>query len=233
MEDNNHPTLVRHLLDRQFQHELDGELVVLLTAIQSAVKKVSAAVSRAGISKMFGTAGTTNVQGEAVKKLDIVANDIFIDELTSSYSCCLLVSEENDTAIEIESKKRGKYVVMFDPLDGSSNIDCLVSIGTIFGVFELKDGEEITPKAALKNGRNLVASGYGLYGSATMFVLASQDQVNGFMLDPMVGEFLLTDPHMQVPKKGKIFSVNEGNFSEWEKPIQNFIIGKKENKKHW
>ena len=143
----------------------------LLTSIQSAVKAISAAVRRAGISNLFGAAGDVNVQGEAVKKLDVLSNELFINMLKSSYTCCMLVSEENETVIEVDTVHCGKYIVTFDPLDGSSNIDCLVSIGSIFAIFKKPDdavGPPFDAKLALQKGTNIVAAGYALYGSATM-----------------------------------------------------------------
>merc|ERR1712083_1114581 len=195
-----------------------GNLSQLLTSIQSAVKAISAAVRRAGISNLFGAAGDVNVQGEAVKKLDVLANDLFINMLRSSYASCLLVSEENDNEIEVETNKQGKYIVTFDPLDGSSNIDCLVSIGSIFGIFRKPEGITDLNKMALQKGRNMVAAGYALYGSATMMVIGvhSTKSVNGFMLDPSIGEFVLTDADMKIPAKSKgIYSLNEGYYHKW------------------
>jgi fructose-1,6-bisphosphatase I len=140
----------------------------------------------------FGVAGNTNVQGEEVKKLDVLSNELFINLLRSSYTTCLLVSEENETIIEVETERQGKYIVMFDPLDGSSNIDCLVSIGSIFGIWrrapEMEGVAGPTLKEALQPGRNQVAAGYALYGSATMLVVAAGGGVNGFMLDPVRDE---------------------------------------------
>lgn len=232
--DTNCMTLTRFVLAEQRKAKgATGDLSQLLTSIQSAVKAISAAVRRAGIAKLFGAAGETNVQGEQVKKLDVLSNELFINLLTSSYTCCLLVSEENELAIEVETSRAGKYIVTFDPLDGSSNIDCLVSIGSIFGIFRKPDdAEHLTgEKLALQKGRNMVAAGYALYGSATMMVLAVHGSVNGFMLDPSIGEFVLTDPNMRIPSKGKIYSLNEGYEKKWEPAIYKFIRSKKEGDK--
>lgn len=171
----------------------------------------------------FGIDGSTNVQGEEVKKLDVLSNELFINMLKSSYATNLLISEENETAIEIDSDKQGKYVVAFDPLDGSSNIDCLVSIGSIFGVYrQCAEGE-------LVNGRQLVAAGYALYGSATMLVLSlgPESGVHGFMLDPSIGEFILTDPHMTIKPRGSIYSINEGYESKWNAAVREYVNDKK------
>lgn len=227
--DTNCMTLTRFVLGEQRkQPTATGDLTQLLTSIQSAVKAISAAVRRAGIAKLFGAAGEVNVQGESVKKLDVLSNELFINMLESSFTCCLLVSEENDLAIEVDAKRAGKYIVTFDPLDGSSNIDCLVSIGSIFGIFKKPEGVEMGQKIALQSGRNLVAAGYALYGSATMMVIGINNAVNGFMLDPSIGEFVLTDPNMKIPKKGKIYSLNEGYEKKWEPAILEFIRSKKE-----
>ncbi|MCL4132718.1 UNVERIFIED_CONTAM: hypothetical protein GTU68_051271, partial [Idotea baltica] len=161
-------------------------------------------------------AGDVNVQGEEVKKLDVLANELFINMLRSSFTTCLLVSEENETVIEVEKERQGKYVVCFDPLDGSSNIDCLVSIGSIFSVYRKTTDTPPSVEDALQPGRTLVAAGYALYGSATMLVLSTGNGVNGFMLDPSIGEFVLTDPNMRVKEKGKIYSLNEGYANLWD-----------------
>jgi len=233
--DTNCMTLTRFVLAEQRKYPTAvGNLSQLLTSIQSAVKAISAAVRRAGISNLFGAAGDINVQGEAVKKLDVLSNELFINMLKSSYTCCLLVSEENETVIEVDTIYSGKYIVTFDPLDGSSNIDCLVSIGSIFAIFKKPDEAAVPPfdeKFALQSGRNIVASGYALYGSATMMVLSVNNEVNGFMLDPAIGEFVLTDPKMTIPKRGKIYSVNEGYEKKWEPAVLEYVKSKKEGAK--
>ncbi|CAH0772727.1 unnamed protein product [Bemisia tabaci] len=153
--------------------------------------------------------------------------------IESSFTSCLLVSEENPTAIEVEMDKRGKYIVCFDPLDGSSNIDCLVSIGSIFAIYKSETPKEkVTEKDALVRGNQIVAAGYALYGSATMMVLAlgAGSGVNGFMLDPAIGEFILTDPNIRIPKRGKIYSINEGYSYLWDPPIAEYIRRKKDPK---
>ncbi|KAL1763376.1 fructose-1,6-bisphosphatase 1, partial [Sigmodon hispidus] len=158
----------------------------------SAMQKMISVTSQStpGFSRMhschpqYGIAGSTNVTGDQVKKLDVLSNDLVINMLRSSFSACVLVSEEDKHAIIIEPEKRGKYIVCFDPLDGSSNIDCLVSIGTIFGIYRKKTTDEPSEKDALQPGRDLLAAGYALYGSATMLVLATNNGVNSFMLDP-------------------------------------------------
>merc|ERR1719391_736618 len=225
-------TLTRHILQEQkkFAPNGTGDLTQLLVSIQAAVKAVSAAVRRAGIDNMFGVAGNTNVQGEEVKKLDVLANDLFINMLRSSYATCLLVSEENDSEIEVETEKQGKYIVTFDPLDGSSNIDCLVSIGSIFAIFKKPHDEPLAPGDALQSGRQIVAAGYALYGSATMMVISTGHGVNGFMLEPSIGEFVLTAPTMKCKPRGKIYSINEGYEEKWEPAVKEYVKSKKQGK---
>merc|ERR1711915_622469 len=232
MGDTNCMTLTRFILAEQKKYapKGTGDLTQLLASLQSACKAVSAAVRRAGISNLFGAAGDTNVQGEEVKKLDVLANDLFINMLRSSYASCLLVSEENDNEIEVETERQGKYIVTFDPLDGSSNIDCLVSIGSIFAIFRKPHEGPLAPGDALQSGRQIVAAGYALYGSATMIVLSTGHGVNGFMLDPSIGEFVLTDPNMRIKEKGKIYSLNEGYANLWDPAVKEYVTGKKAKK---
>lgn len=141
-----------------------------------------------------------------------------------------MVSEENDNIIEVETEKQGKYIVTFDPLDGSSNIDCLVSIGSIFAIFKKEDSGPPALKDALQPGNKVVAAGYALYGSATMMVLSTGSGVDGFMLDPSIGEFILTDRNMQIPSRGKIYSINEGYQNKWDVAVKEYVQSKKEGK---
>jgi len=227
--DSNCMTLTRFVLQEQkkFKHAT-GDLSQLLNSIQTAVKAISSAVRKAGIAQLYGISGETNVQGEVVKKLDVLSNDMFINMLQSSYTTCLLVSEENETVIEIETEKQGKYIVCFDPLDGSSNIDCLVSIGSIFGIYKKVSDGNPSVADALQPGRDLVAAGYTLYGSATMFVLGLENGVNGFIYDPSIGEFVLTDENMKIPERGNIYSINEGYFHQWDSSVQEYVQAKKD-----
>jgi len=194
-----------------------------MNSILTAVKSISSAVRKAGLAQLFGMAGQTNVQGEDVKKLDVLANDLFINMLRSSFTTCLLVSEENDKCIIVDPDHKGKYVVCFDPLDGSSNIDCLVSVGTIFSIYRKTNDEPVSEKDALQDGSHIVAAGYALYGSATMVVLSTGQGVNGFMLDPAIGEFILVEKNIRIPPRGKIYSVNEGYAGNWPAPVQDYI----------
>lgn len=222
-------TLTRFVLAEQRKiPTATGDLSQLLNSIQTAVKAVSSAVRKAGIANMYGLAGKENVQGEEVKKLDVLSNELFVNMLKSSFKCCLLVTEENVNAIEVETEKRGKYVVCFDPLDGSSNIDCLVSVGSIFGIYKkLDEPKESMVAHALQPGKNLVAAGYALYGSATMIVLSIGRGVNGFTYDPAIGEFVLTERNLRVPPRGDIYSINEGHEGAWDPAIKEYIRSKK------
>ncbi|KAL0870429.1 hypothetical protein ABMA27_005430 [Loxostege sticticalis] len=229
--DVNAMTLTRWVLAQQrTAPSATGDLTQLLNSIQTAVKAIQSAVRKAGIAKLHGISGNTNVQGEEVKKLDVLSNDLFINMLKSSFTTCLLVSEENSSVIQVETERQGKYVVCFDPLDGSSNIDCLVSVGSIFAIYKKQTEGEPTEADALKPGNQLVAAGYALYGSATMMVLAigKGKGVNGFMYDPSIGEFILTDPNMRIPDKGKIYSINEGYAAEWEEGLKKYVQEKKQ-----
>ncbi|CAI9735392.1 -fructosefructose-1,6-bisphosphatase,6-bisphosphatase 1 [Octopus vulgaris] len=222
-------TLTRFVLAEQKKYpDAKGDLTQLLNAILSAVKAVSSAVRKAGIHKLFGVAGGSNVSGDEVKKLDILSNDLFINMLKSSFTTALMVTEENENAVLVEVENQGKYIVCFDPLDGSSNIDCLVSIGSIFGIYRKLSSGPATENDALQPGRDLVAAGYALYGSATMVVLSTGQEVNGFMLDPSIGEFLLTEKNMKIKPRGKIYSLNEGYAQYWDKATTEYI----KNKKH-
>ncbi|XP_076459586.1 fructose-1,6-bisphosphatase isozyme 2-like isoform X1 [Babylonia areolata] len=221
-------TLTRYVLEEQRKHpKATGDLTQLLNAILTAVKAVSSAVRKAGIHQLYGISGTANVSGDEVKKLDVLANDLFINMLKSSFTCCLLVTEENEKAVEVEVENQGKYIVCFDPLDGSSNIDCLVSIGSIFGIYRKTSSGPATEQDALQPGNQLVSAGYALYGSATMVVLSVGDGVQGFTLDPAIGEFLLTEPNITCKPRGKIYSLNEGYEKYWDEPIKEYVKSKK------
>lgn len=148
--------------------------------------------------------------------------------LSSSYTTCLLVSEENETVIEIDDDKQGKYIVCFDPLDGSSNIDCLVSIGSIFAIFKKQNDDPISIADALQPGNQQIAAGYALYGSATAIVLSLGNGVNEFTYDPAIGEFILTSPMMKIPERGNIYSINEGYAAQWDSSVLNYVNAKKD-----
>uniref|UniRef100_A0A8C5C4I2 Fructose-1,6-bisphosphatase 1 n=1 Tax=Gadus morhua TaxID=8049 RepID=A0A8C5C4I2_GADMO len=219
--DTNVVTLTRFVLEEGRKAQGTGELTTLLNSICTAVKAISTAVRKAGIANLYGIAGNTNVTGDQVKKLDVLSNDLVINMIKSSFTSCVLVSEEDEKAII------GKYIVCFDPLDGSSNIDCLVSIGSIFAIYRKVCDGAPSENDALQPGRKMVAAGYALYGSATMMVLSTGQGVNCFMLDPSIGEFILTDKDVRIKKKGKIYSLNEGYAQHFNPDVTEYLQKKK------
>jgi len=204
-----------------------GELSSLLRDIGLAAKRVNVEVNKAGLVDILGDAGSMNVQGEDVKKLDIFANNQFMGVLKHGISCAGIGSEELDDIVifDDEVSNNSKYVVMFDPLDGSGNIDVNVSIGTIFGVYRrvTEKGTPCTIDDFLQPGSKQVAAGYIIYGSSTMMVYATRRGVNGFTLDPSIGEFCLSHPDIKCPEFGKIYSVNHGNFFQYTDGVRNYI----------
>jgi fructose-1,6-bisphosphatase I len=193
-----------------------------------ACKAVAAQVRKAGIAGLYGLHGSTNVTGDAVKKLDVIANETFIEALSFVDKVGLLISEEDELIIELSGHDKAKYVVAFDPLDGSSNIDAGVSIGTIWGIWKQDEGD-MKAEDALRPGRELVSAGYCLYGSSCMLVTSIGHGVQVFTLDPAIGEFILTQRDLQMPEKPKrIYSCNEGNYSSFDTPTQKFLTECKE-----
>lgn len=211
---------------RQFP-QATGELSTLLRDIGLAAKRVNVEVNKAGLVDILGDEGTVNVQGEDVKKLDVFANNQFMGVLQRGISCAGIASEELDdyVAFDDEISKNSKYVCLFDPLDGSGNIDVNVSIGTIFSIYRRVSarGTLATREDFLQKGRNQVAAGYIVYGSSTMLVYATRRGVNGFTLDPSVGEFCLSHPDIKCPENGKIYSVNHGNFFQYSEGVRKYI----------
>jgi len=219
-------TVTRHVLSDQYRlgAAATGDLTLLLTAITTTSKFIATNVRRARLINLIGMAGETNVQGEEQKKLDVLSNDIMINSLRASGKTAILVSEENEEAIVIEDRYRGKYCVVFDPLDGSSNIDAGVNIGTIFGIYHINNtNSKASVQDALKPGSQMVAAGYCMYGSSANLVLSTGNGVNGFTLDPGLGEFILTHPGIKVPPRGKIYSFNEGNSVYFHKPVISYL----------
>ena len=211
---------------RNFPHAT-GELSGLLRDIGLAAKRVNVEVNKAGLVDILGDAGEINVQGEEVKKLDVYANDQLMGVLRHGISCAGIGSEELDDVVifDDEISNNSKYVCLFDPLDGSANIDVNVSIGTIFSVYR-----RVTPKGTpaaeqdfLQTGINQVAAGYVIYGSSTILVYATRRGVNGFTLDPSIGEFTLSHPDIKCPPAGKIYSVNHGNYYQYSKGVKQYI----------
>jgi len=204
-----------------------GELTRLLYSIGVAAKVVNKKVNKAGLVDILGESGDVNVQGEDQKLLDVFADEQFIGALKASEECCGIASEENNEMILFDEdlSADGKYIVCMDPLDGSSNIDVNVSIGTIFSIFRRisERGTKPTKKDFLQKGTQQVAAGYIIYGSSTMLVYTTGNGVNGFTLDPSIGEFCLSHPDIQTPQKGRIYSINEGNYLHFPDGIKKFI----------
>lgn len=211
---------------RAFPHAT-GELASLLRDIGLAAKRVNVEVNKAGLVDILGDAGAVNVQGEDVKKLDVYANNQFMGVLKHGISCAGIGSEELDDFIPFDDpvSNQSKYVCLFDPLDGSGNIDVNVSIGTIFSVYRRVSplGTPAVREDFLQAGIQQVAAGYIVYGSSTMLVYATRRGVNGFTLDPSIGEFSLSHPDIKCPEFGKIYSVNHGNFFQYDPRVQDYI----------
>ncbi|HMB69390.1 MAG TPA: class 1 fructose-bisphosphatase [bacterium] len=215
---------------RQFP-EATGEFSEILTQIVLAAKVVSREVNRAGLADILGKAGDTNVQGEEVQKLDVFANEHFQNALSDNCHVSVIASEENEDLIhtDVEQQHRpGKYAVAIDPLDGSSNIDVNVSIGTIFSIHKrVSEGREGCTEDVLQEGTRQLAAGYVLYGSSTMLLYTVGRGVHGFTLDPSVGEFLLSHPNIRMPRQGSIYSINEGNFPYWAPETREWVVALK------
>ena len=212
---------------RQFP-QATGELSALLRDIGLACKLINKQVMKAGLVEgILGAQGATNIQGEEQMKLDVYADEALISVLRNSADCAGIASEENDDFVcfEDEYSKKSKYVVLFDPLDGSSNIDCNASIGTIFAIYRRVSplGECCTKEDFLQAGKNLMAAGYVIYGSSTMMVYATRLGVNGFTLEPSIGEFCLSHPNMKCKEKGKIYSINQGNWSKFSEGVKGYL----------
>ncbi|WP_075351791.1 class 1 fructose-bisphosphatase [Algoriphagus marinus] len=201
-----------------------GELSQLLRDIALASKIVNRETNRAGLSSIGGAFGQTNVQGEEQQKLDVIANIRFMRALSKGGEVCAIVSEEEDAVIDLQNKS-GKYVVAIDPLDGSSNIDVNISIGTIFSIYRRKTpvGSPILKEDIMQKGTEQVAAGYVLYGSSTMLVYTTGFGVNGFTYENSLGEFFLSHPDIQAPKTGQIYSVNEGLYNDFDPSIRSYI----------
>lgn len=218
-------TLTRHVLHDQLRLGADatGDLTLLLTAIQVTSKFIATNVRRARLINLVGLAGETNVQGEEQKKLDVLSNDIMVNALRASGKTAVLVSEELENAIIVDERQRGSYCVVFDPLDGSSNIDAGVNIGTIFGIYRIRPGSMGSLEDVLRPGSEMVAAGYTMYGSSANLVLSTGSGVNGYTLDAALGEFILTHPDIKIPPRGKIYSFNEGNSMYFHPPVTAYL----------
>ena len=220
-------TLSRHVL-KQFQSFSPEaqDLSTLMNRIALAGKLVSRHLSRAGIIEgVLGFTGDTNVQGESVKRMDVYANDVFISVFKESGLVCRLASEEMDKPYYIpENCPIGRYTLLMDPIDGSSNIDTNLSVGSIFAIRQ-QEGDDVDQTASdlLQNGHKQIAAGYILYGASTKLVYSLGNGVHSFTLDPSLGEFILAEENMKIPEKGWVYSLNEGNYWQWEEPIRNYV----------
>lgn len=207
--------------------EATGNFSCLLHHIGIAAKKVNREVNKAGLVDILGRSGCENIQGEDQQKLDVYANEAFMEELQASGECCGIASEENEgvTTFHEGLCKNAKYIVCMDPLDGSSNIDVNVSVGTIFSIYRRKSpiGQEAVLEDFLQKGSDMVAAGYIIYGSSTMLVYTVGRGVNGFTLDPSLGEFCLSHPDIKTPNRGKIYSINEGNYEKFPVGVKKYI----------
>lgn len=222
-------TLGEFIIENQSEFKYSsGELSRLINSIRLAAKVVNHEVNKAGLVDILGAAGDVNVQGEDQQKLDVYANEAFIKTLTNREIVCGIASEEEDDYITIRGrneKNDNKYVVLIDPLDGSSNIDVNVSVGTIFSIYRrvTPEGTPVTLEDFLQPGDNQVAAGYIIYGTSTMIVYTTGHGVNGFTLNPAIGTYYLSHPNMKFPEKGKIYSVNEGNYVHFPQGVKDYI----------
>jgi len=224
-----HSTLGEFIIENQahFQYS-SGELSRLINSIRLAAKVVNHEVNKAGLVDILGDAGDTNIQGEDQQKLDVYANDIFMKRLINRQIVCGIASEEEDDFVTISGSDKAnnsKYVVLIDPLDGSSNIDVNVSVGTIFSVYHrvTKPGTPVQLEDFLQEGNKQVAAGYIVYGTSTMLVYTTGHGVNGFTLNPAIGTFYLSHPEMQFPEDGNIYSINEGNYIHFPQGVKDYL----------
>ena len=217
-------TLSQFVANEQAKYpDATGNLSKIFRDIKFATKLVNRDVRKAGLVDVLGEHGSTNIQGEEVKKLDVIANDEFIASLSAGGDCCAIISEEEDYIRHLNPN--AKYVLAMDPLDGSSNIDVNAPIGTIFSIYKRVSpiGTKATDADCLQKGENQIAAGYVIYGSSTMLVYTTGAGVNGFTLDMSIGDFCLSHPDMKTPELGKIYSVNEGNFNSFPEGIKQYV----------
>jgi fructose-1,6-bisphosphatase I len=222
-------TLGEFIINKQSEFKYSsGELSRLINSIRLAGKIVNHEVNKAGLVDILGAAGEENIQGEDQQKLDVYANEVFINTLVNREIVCGIASEEEDDFITIKGgnkKHDNKYIVLMDPLDGSSNIDVNVSVGTIFSIYRriTPDGTPVTINDFLQPGKQQVAAGYIVYGTSTMIVYSTGHGVNGFTLNPAIGTYYLSHPNMKFPEKGNIYSVNEGNYVHFPEGVKKYI----------
>ncbi len=219
--------LSRHIYETQRDVPgATGEFSDMLMDLTLACKLIQAKTRKAGLLEVLGATDVTNVQGETVKKLDAIADEIIYNAMDHGGHLCAMASEENEEVLSIPHHyETGRYVLLFDPLDGSSNIDANVSVGTIFSIHRRKspDGTDGTLEDCLQAGTEQVCAGYVIYGSSTVFVYSTGHGVHGFTYDPSVGEFMLSHPDMKIPEKGAIYSVNDGNWAYWDEHVRKYL----------
>lgn len=220
-------TLSEFIINRQADFPFaSGELSSLLRDIEIAAKRVNREVNKAGLVEILGATDVENVQGETQQKLDVYANDVFMQTFQNGSEVRGVASEENEEFVVFDNdvSRNSKYVLLMDPLDGSSNIDVNVSIGTIFSIYrKLSPGDELSESDFLQSGDRQVAAGYVIYGSSTMLVYTTGAGVNGFTLDPSIGEFCLSHRNMRFPEQGNIYSINEGNYEAFELGLRRYL----------
>jgi fructose-1,6-bisphosphatase I len=218
--------LSRFILEEEKKYPLaSGTLSRILISIENATKIISSHIRKAGLVDVLGKVGRINVQGEEVQKLDELANNWLVEHLASTGDFFSVVSEEMEKAFFPENGRDGKYVISLDPLDGSSNVDVNISVGTIFSIYKRISDDD---NSFLQEGRRQVAAGYVIYGSSTMLVYSTGNGVNGFTLDPGVGSFILSHPNIKLPERGKIYAFNESNYKRWSNSIKKYVDTVKE-----
>ncbi len=218
-------TLTRHILEQQASHPgATGEFSILMSQVGLVGKMIAHDLRRAGLINILGLSGETNIQGEAVKKLDELANETFIKVFQSSGLVCALASEEEEKPVLLpQASPRGKYMLLFDPLDGSSNTDVNMPLGAIFSILRWEGNAPPADRDLIRKGREQVAAGYMLYGSSTMLVYTTGQGVSGFTLDPGIGEYILSHEAIKMPSRGAIYATNEGNYQKWPPAMQRYV----------
>lgn len=228
--------LTTWLLKQEQAGHIDAELTIVLSSISLACKQIASLLQRSSIINLTGAQGTMNIQGEDQKKLDVISNELFCNCLRSSGRTGIIASEEEDVPVAVEETSSGNYIVVFDPIDGSANIDIALTTGSIFGIYApdeqclvdydndtLDEAKEKCIVSVCQPGSNLLAAGYCLYSSSVVFTISIGTGVHGFTLDPAYGEFVLTHEDIKIPKSGRIYSFNEGNFDMWDTKLQNYL----------
>jgi fructose-1,6-bisphosphatase I len=219
-------TIERHIVEEERRHVgATGNFSGMLGDLTLAVKVIWREVTKAGLVNILGSAGKENIHGEAVKKLDVFADETIYKAMDHGGHLCVMASEENEDVLHIpDNYPKGKYVLLYDPLDGSSNIDANVTIGTIFSIYRrVSLSGQGTMTDCMQPGYKQIAAGYVVYGPSTMLVYTTGDGVHGFTLDPSIGEFILSHADIRIPRRGKVYSVNQGNYKYWDKGMKKYV----------